>query len=116
MGLGQLPLVYKGELPVHVVSGDELSASIGANQVTTVGGTGDLEPTNADQTAVGAGILIRLPVHLDTCYKQIQIDLCLNKFTNRSQHLIKSSLAVFKVSEDQVTIKYLRVASSLCSL
>lgn len=62
-----LPLVHKGEFSIHVVPGDELSASVWSHQVAAVWSARHLETTYAHQTAVCAWVLVRVPVHLDTC-------------------------------------------------
>lgn len=49
-----LPLVHKGELSIHVVPGDELSASVWSHQVAAVWSARHLETTYAHQTAVCA--------------------------------------------------------------
>lgn len=62
-----LPLVHKGELSIHVVPWDELSAPVWSHQVAAVWSACHLETTYAHQTAVCAWVLVRVPVHLDTC-------------------------------------------------
>lgn len=81
-----LPLVHKGELSIHVVPGDELSASVWSHQVAAVWSACHLETTYAHQTAVCAWVLVRVPVHLDTCHQKWHMSWYLPATYNTMPH------------------------------
>lgn len=81
-----LPLVHKSEFSIHVVPGDELSASVWSHQVAAVWSACHLETTYAHQTAVCAWVLVRVPVHLDTCDKKWHMSWYLPATYNTMPH------------------------------
>lgn len=53
-----LPLINKGKFAINAVARDELSGRIRPHDVTAVGGVGDLQAANGNQTTVAGPMLV----------------------------------------------------------